>query len=498
MIDVETTGLSPEADRIIEIAMVRLEPGGTVVDEWSTRLDPQGPVGATHIHGLTQSDVEGQPLFGAVASQLATMLGRLPIVAHNATFDIAFVRSEFNRAGWDVPELASYCTLGGSAEYFPDLRRRRLGECCWAAGIHLDGAHSALGDARATASLFATYLARDPLLHEPLLREPTGEWPPGPSRAPAVWVPPVRSSIPIRITQSRPSGPPLVKQLSGLSLADVIDEGAPVGSLGYLETLLSALEDGELSTAEAQQLAGLSYAFELNESDVATIHRAFVFALAHRALDDGHVSRLERDELHQLAALVGVAGETVVDLIAQADAARSTRMSSELQPLPDDWAHGEPLRVGDKVVFTGCDPEQRTRLEKRAERLGVRVVGGVSRQTAMLVTDGGFHGTKAAKASELSVRLVHPDVFDQMLTHLQPAVPQPQPKAREIPRKTTHAERAPVRDMSTQQGARGASPSAVRAWAISNGIEVGTRGRLHADVFDAYWSAQTTEGGYAG
>jgi DNA polymerase-3 subunit epsilon len=166
--------------------------------------------------------------------------------------------------------------------------------------------------------------------------------------------------------------------------------------------------------------------------------------------------------------------------------------------LPENWTHGEPLRVGDKVVFTGCDPEQRTRLENRAESLGVRVVGGVSRQTAMLVTDGGFHGTKAAKASELSVRVIHPDVFDQMLTHLQPAIPRELPTAPETRREPAapRTTREPLPDVSTQLGARGASPSAVRAWAISNGIEVGTRGRLHADVFDAYWNAQSNESSF--
>jgi DNA polymerase-3 subunit epsilon len=500
VLDVETTGLSPRDDRILEIALVRLAPSGAPIDEWTTRLDPEGPVGATHIHGIRQGDVDGKPLFRSLASQLAGLLGGLPVVAHNATFDLAFLRSEFDRAGWDMPWLSSFCTLGGSHDYFPGLDRRRLADCCWAAGVRQEQAHSALGDARATAGLFAQYLTRDPQLGSRVGLQTPAAWPAGPSRDPAEWVPRAQAAQPARYTPARPIGPPLIKQLSSLTLSEVVEEGAPLGSLAYLETLLGALEDGELSAAESQQLAALSYAYELTESDVSTIHQAFVLALAHRALDDGHVSRAERDELHDFASIVGVPSEVVVAAIARADSTRSNRMGANLGPLPESWAHGEPLRVGDKVVFTGCDDTQRTRLEQRAESLGVRIVGGVSRQTAMLVTDGGFQGTKAAKAAELSIRVVHPDTFDVLLSHLQPARPPAQPAlaARASVSAPASDVEEPKTEASTQEGARGAAPSVVRAWAIANGIEVGVRGRLHADVFDAYWLAQPASGDAAG
>jgi len=279
-----------------------------------------------------------------------------------------------------------------------------------------------------------------------------------------------------------------------LTLTEVIDEGAPLGSLAYLETLLAALEDGELSTDESEQLAGLALAYEMSDTDVASTQRAFILALAHRALDDGHVSRHEREELHRLASTIGVASEVVLDVIARADAARSARMSEGLRPLPADWGHGDPLRVGDKVVFTGCDDMQRSHLEQKAESLGVRVTGGVSGQTTMLVTDGGFQGTKAARAAELSVRVVHPDVFDILLTYLQPARTSIQSVA--TTRATVGKSRtgtAPTNDASTQNGSRGAAPSVVRAWAISQGIDVGVRGRLQSEVFEAFWLAQPGE-----
>ena len=97
--------------------------------------------------------------------------------------------------------------------------------------------------------------------------------------------------------------------------------------------------------------------------------------------------------------------------------------AAEAAPLSPDWLHGEPLRVGDKVVSTGCDDAERDRLEQRAEKLGVRVIGGVSARVAMLVNDGGFHGGEAADALALDLRTVTPEVFKLLLQHLQPTAP---------------------------------------------------------------------------
>lgn len=70
---------------------------------------------------------------------------------------------------------------------------------------------------------------------------------------------------------------------------------------------------------------------------------------------------------------------------------------------------GEPLRVGDRVVFTGCDANLRERPEKRSTSAGLRIMSGVSRTTVMLVTgDPTSEITKARSAAELGSRNVHP------------------------------------------------------------------------------------------
>lgn len=492
IIDVETTGLSPKRDRVLELAVVRVDQDGNVVDEWSSRFNPEGPVGATHIHGITQADVAHAPLFRDVAASVVPYIAGLPIAAHNARFDLAFLRAEFRRAGWDVPWLPAYCTLDGSHHYLPDLDRRRLVDCCWSARVPLNDAHSALGDARATAGLLRHYLqAQRRVRPHPALVSVQVDargvvWPAGPSRAPLASLPDEQASArsrPIRVASAKPKKPALITQLSTLSLVEVLDEGAPVGSVTYVETLLDALEDGVISEDEAAALQDLVEVYELSDADVADAHQAVVLALAHKALDDGHVSRDERTELESIASSLRLSGGLVPKLVAEADAARASRLSAELSPLPADWALGEPLRVGDKVVFTGFNgrERERERLERRTQELGVRVIGAVSGLTAMLVSDGSFAGGKLARAHELGTRIIDPEAYAMLLKHLQPANAAA-PKTRPAVAATTTA----VARSTPVTVQRTTSPGEIRAWGIENGYTVGVRGRLSTELVQAY------------
>ncbi|WP_251450896.1 histone-like nucleoid-structuring protein Lsr2 [Microbacterium sp. Marseille-Q6648] len=500
IIDVETTGLSPRQDRIVELAVVRVDSEGQVVDEWSTRFNPEGPVGATHIHGITHNDVAGAPVFRDVAPHLIPFVAGVPIAAHNANFDLAFLRAEFQRAGWDAPWLPAFCTLDGSRDYLPELDRRRLADCCWAAGVPLEHAHSALGDARATAGLLRFYLTQTGRRQSQALIALRNEargvtWPAGPSRAPDTALFDRSDSSrdrPKRITPAKPKHPPLLRQMTAVSLLEAVEEGAPEGTLAYLETLLDALEDGEISDEEAGDLGELIGVYRLTDSDLRAAHRAFILALAHKAVDDGHVSADEREELHTLCDALDVPRATVNELIAHASSARAARMSAGLRPLPDDWSFGVPLRVGDKVAFTGCDDRQRDRLERRATELGVRVMNNVSRLTSMLVTDGSMDGTKLAKAREVGTRIVHPDTFETLLAHLQPAAPaEDRPRTTAPTRPAGTAAGTPSR--KTERSTSAASPSVVRTWALANGFPVGVRGRISSEIWDAFAAAHATD-----
>ena len=124
-----------------------------------------------------------------------------------------------------------------------------------------------------------------------------------------------------------------------------------------------------------------------------------------------------------MADLLSVDQKMVTKLLERADDARLARLGAGLSSLPNGWSLGDPLRVGDKVVFTGCEASVRSRLEKESERLGVRILNAVSSKTALLVSDGTMHGGKAEKAAQSGTRVVHPDVYAQLLGHLQPSTP---------------------------------------------------------------------------
>lgn len=498
VIDIETTGLTPRLDRILEVAVVTTDPWGRVLGEWSTRVNPEGPVGATHIHGISEADVVGAPVFRDVVAALTQQLAGAAIVSHNAEFDLAFVREEFRRAGWDMPGVPTLCTLRASEYHLPNLDRRRLADCCWAIGTPLTGAHSALGDARATAVLLAAFMhphiGAVPLPEHLALPEQAMHvrWPAAPSGGVVRDVAMPRADA----AAYAPSTPPptstapeaLVAMVDRFSLLDAVAMGAPENGMAYLETLAEAFEDGEISDDEAAGLAALAVTMGLSTDDVTAANEAFVQALAIEALEDGKVSRAEKAELLRVADIVNVNPKLVPNLLDRAEAAREQRMSEGLAPLPDDWSLGEPLRVGDKVVFTGCAAFDRPAMEERSASLGVLVIGSMSPKVALLVSDGTMDGGKAGRARELGARVVHPNDFRILLDHLQPARPHeikapPKPRAA-APSKTTASVLVDLPE--------GVAPADVREWGRQNGWEVGVRGRLDRDLLAAFVEARET------
>ncbi|MFY1632803.1 BRCT domain-containing protein [Solwaraspora sp. WMMB335] len=199
-------------------------------------------------------------------------------------------------------------------------------------------------------------------------------------------------------------------------------DSATAGRPAYLELLAQVLEDGVLTKDEAAALADLAGAYSLTRTQVEAAHRGFLLALARRAVGDGTVTRAERRELITTAGHLGLPEKLVRTVLDDARAALDDQRGRLCRPLPPGWSHGEPLRLGDGVAFTGCDDLVRARLEGRAKTVGLRVTGSVSGRTAILVTDGSAPSTtKSAAAQRLGTRIVHPDVFAELIEYVQPA-----------------------------------------------------------------------------
>ncbi len=159
LFDTETTGLEPlNGDRVIEVACLELErdlPTGRV---FHVLIDPDRdiPAEATRVHGFTRADLVGKPRFADVADDLLEFLGDSPLVAHNATFDFAFLDMEFGRLG--LPRLAGtrmVDTLMLAKTRFPGLPNS-LDALCRRFAIDLSErtSHNALLDCRLLADVY--------------------------------------------------------------------------------------------------------------------------------------------------------------------------------------------------------------------------------------------------------------------------------------------------------------------------------------------------------
>ncbi|MPZ83282.1 MAG: hypothetical protein GEV28_23970 [Actinophytocola sp.] len=160
VVDTETTGLSPKYHhRIVEIGVVLVDRKGTLVDEWCSLVNPERDLGPQHIHGIRASDIRRAPTFADIAGDLAERLAGRVVVAHNLSFDLRFLTSEFLRIGAQVPlhHERGICTMSLSGRYL-DNAARSLAACCASAGIdHLEP-HSAVHDARACAGLLTHFI----------------------------------------------------------------------------------------------------------------------------------------------------------------------------------------------------------------------------------------------------------------------------------------------------------------------------------------------------
>lgn len=97
-LDLEMTGLDPKKDRVIELCVEKVV-GGAVLDRLETLISPgPGKVGNVHIHGIDEAQLAGAPSFESIAPRLLEVLSGAVIVAHAASWDVAFLEAELARA----------------------------------------------------------------------------------------------------------------------------------------------------------------------------------------------------------------------------------------------------------------------------------------------------------------------------------------------------------------------------------------------------------------
>lgn len=169
-IDVETTGADPLLDRIIEIGAVRFEDGKETA-ALSQLIDPGCPIPLRiqNLTGILPKMVAGKPTFADVTPALRELMGDLPLVAHNAQFDIGFLRAALGRVGVGLANPV-FDTAELSRVALPLAKNHRLATLVRQMGVALERHHRAEDDARACGFVFAGLLRRIERMDPGLLR----------------------------------------------------------------------------------------------------------------------------------------------------------------------------------------------------------------------------------------------------------------------------------------------------------------------------------------
>jgi len=153
VLDVETTGLRPFRQRLIEVCALKVR-DGEIVDTFTTLLNPEKRVPAfiTELTSISDEMVARAPRFKQVADGLLAFIGERLVVGHNIRFDVSFVNAELARAGKPPLVNPRLDTLALAVRLLPGLRKPNLERMAQTLGVPREQRHRAEGDARLTAA----------------------------------------------------------------------------------------------------------------------------------------------------------------------------------------------------------------------------------------------------------------------------------------------------------------------------------------------------------
>ena len=166
VVDVETTGLSPRSNNIIEIGIVKIS-NFKVVDKFQSLINPARniPYYISNITGITNDEVFNAPFFEEISNEISSFISNTILTGHNISFDKSFLTKEFIACPDTVPVSGvtninnlSLCTHKLAHRLYPELRKKSLASICRHLKLHNQNAHRALPDAEVTALAFLKML----------------------------------------------------------------------------------------------------------------------------------------------------------------------------------------------------------------------------------------------------------------------------------------------------------------------------------------------------
>jgi len=293
VIDIETTGFSPaKGDRIVEIAIARVDAQGRIADEYATLVNPGRDVGPVFVHGISNSEVLDAPTFEEIAGELLARMDGAVVVAHNATFTERFLAAEFSRMDLRLPLNPALCSLWLARRTLRSPNHR-LSTLARAAGLTSADAHTALADVRTVAALLPQMLA----VHGRPLTYLTGLRP----------MPELdRGARPKARADELRKGTDgwLAAMMARLPMSAA--EAREADAQRYLDALTLALADGRIVGGEAQQLTRLAASAGLGAAHVVALHRRYLEHMRSAALEDAILTTAELRQLKTAASGLGL------------------------------------------------------------------------------------------------------------------------------------------------------------------------------------------------
>lgn len=160
--DTETTGLSPYDGRLVEIAGIKFNLQGELLGSFTSLINPGMPIppDVIRVHGIRDEEVRDAPPVSYVLREFFHFVGgpETVLVAHNAPFDIGFIRQELVRNDASLPDYGILCTLAMSRKHFPFLPSHALGTVARALGITVEMQHRAFADSLLVRDIAARVL----------------------------------------------------------------------------------------------------------------------------------------------------------------------------------------------------------------------------------------------------------------------------------------------------------------------------------------------------
>lgn len=388
VIDFETTGLFPSADRVIEVAVAHVSADGIVEGRWETLVNPERDLGRQDIHRVTATDVLSAPTFAQIAAPLAGLLEGRILVAHNASFDTRFLAAEMGRVGADFPVLSQYaCTMNLAAKFLPGAERTLVG-CCATLGIPLTDAHAAATDVEATAALLREYLraSKGRLDHVTRGGQVVTWRQPAPTAA--NWY-------------ARPASETTITASTFLaSLTATGREPTTEVCSDYVSLLDRSLVDRRFTMHEVGEILEYTREHNLGRDVCTELNRYYFDQLARHTWAIGTAAEAAEHDLHRVAALLGLDPQTVEASMTNARGRRADTGAVVSETL-------FMLNPGDLVVLTGDMRRERTEWEEILRERGFQTWSSVTKKVRLVAAaDPDTQSGKARKARQYKIPVI--------------------------------------------------------------------------------------------